>query len=54
MPGIRRYVSVDGGMSDNPRPALYEAKYEALVANKPERPARSRSPSPASTASATT
>lgn len=38
VPGIRRYVSVDGGMSDNPRPALYEAKYEALVANKPELP----------------
>ena len=27
VPGIRRYVTVDGGMSDNPRPALYEAKY---------------------------
>lgn len=38
VPGIRRYVSVDGGMSDNPRPALYEAKYEALVANKPTAP----------------
>jgi diaminopimelate decarboxylase len=35
VPGVRRYVSVDGGMSDNPRPALYEAKYEALVANRP-------------------
>jgi diaminopimelate decarboxylase len=34
VPGIRRYVSVDGGMSDNPRPSLYEAKYEAMVANK--------------------
>lgn len=34
VPGIRRYVSVDGGMSDNLRPALYKAKYEALVANK--------------------
>jgi diaminopimelate decarboxylase len=33
-PGIRRYVSVDGGMGDNIRPALYEAKYEAVVANK--------------------
>jgi diaminopimelate decarboxylase len=38
VPGIRRYVSVDGGMSDNPRPALYEAKYSALVANKPQAP----------------
>ncbi len=33
IPGIRRYVSVDGGMGDNIRPALYEAKYEAVVAN---------------------
>ncbi len=38
VPGVRRYVSVDGGMSDNPRPALYQARYEALVANKPEAP----------------
>lgn len=34
IPGIRKYVCVDGGMSDNIRPALYDAKYEALVANK--------------------
>ncbi len=34
IPGIRKYVCVDGGMSDNIRPALYGAKYEALVANK--------------------
>ena len=34
IPGIRKYVSVDGGMGDNIRPALYEAQYEALVANK--------------------
>jgi len=33
IPGIRRYVSVDGGMGDNIRPALYEAVYEAVVAN---------------------
>ncbi len=33
-PGQRTYVSVDGGMSDNPRPALYGAKYEAVVANR--------------------
>lgn len=32
--GVRKYVAVDGGMSDNIRPALYQAKYEALVANK--------------------
>ncbi len=39
IPGVRKYVSVDGGLSDNPRPALYEAKYEAIVANKANLPA---------------
>lgn len=34
IPGIRTYVAVDGGMTDNIRPALYGAQYEALVANK--------------------
>lgn len=34
IPGIRKYISVDGGMSDNIRPALYDAKYSALIANK--------------------
>ncbi len=34
IPGLCCYVSVDGGMADNIRPALYGAKYEALVANK--------------------
>lgn len=34
IPGIRKYVSVDGGMGDNIRPALYGAVYEAIVANK--------------------
>jgi diaminopimelate decarboxylase len=34
IPGIRKYVCIDGGMNDNIRPALYGAKYEALVANK--------------------
>ncbi|MFC1954188.1 diaminopimelate decarboxylase, partial [Chloroflexota bacterium] len=34
IPGVRRYVSIDGGMADNIRPALYGAKYEAVVANK--------------------
>ncbi|MDO8585984.1 MAG: diaminopimelate decarboxylase [Armatimonadota bacterium] len=33
-PGRRTYVAVDGGMSDNPRPALYDAVYTAFVANK--------------------
>lgn len=31
LPGIRTYVSVDGGMSDNARPVLYDAKYEAFL-----------------------
>jgi len=34
IPGIKRYVCVDGGISDNIRPALYGAQYEALVANR--------------------
>lgn len=34
VPGIRTYVSVDGGMSDNIRPALYQARYAAVLANK--------------------
>ena len=36
--GIRSYVAVDGGMSDNPRYALYQAEYEAVVANKADKP----------------
>jgi diaminopimelate decarboxylase len=31
LPGIRTYVSVDGGMSDNPRPVLYDSGYEAFL-----------------------
>lgn len=34
IPGVRKYVAVDGGMTDNPRPALYQSKYEALLANR--------------------
>jgi diaminopimelate decarboxylase len=34
IPGVRRYVCVDGGMADNIRPALYGARYEAEVANR--------------------
>lgn len=34
IPEVRTYVAVDGGMTDNIRPALYGAKYEAYVANK--------------------
>ncbi len=38
VPNVRKYIAVDGGMSDNIRPALYEAKYEAILANKPLQP----------------
>lgn len=34
IPGIRTYAAIDGGMPDNPRPALYGSKYEGIVANK--------------------
>lgn len=34
IPGLRKYVSVDGGMGDNIRPALYDSQYEVIVANK--------------------
>jgi len=34
VPGLTNYLAVDGGMSDNIRPALYQAKYDAAVANK--------------------
>lgn len=38
VPGVRNYLAVDGGMSDNIRPALYQAKYDAAVANKMNAP----------------
>jgi diaminopimelate decarboxylase len=34
IPGVRTYVAVDGGMSDNLRPMLYGSRYEAIVANR--------------------
>jgi diaminopimelate decarboxylase len=34
IPGVRTYVAVDGGMSDNPRPMLYSARYEADIADR--------------------
>jgi diaminopimelate decarboxylase len=34
IPGIRTYVAVDGGMSDNMRPMLYGSRYEALIADR--------------------
>jgi diaminopimelate decarboxylase len=36
IPGVRTYVAVDGGMSDNLRPMLYQSRYEAMLANKAE------------------
>ncbi|GAX37481.1 diaminopimelate decarboxylase [Nodularia sp. NIES-3585] len=38
VPEIRTYVSVDGGMSDNPRPITYQSVYRAVVANKVSAP----------------
>lgn len=40
IPGVRKYVSVDGGMTDNIRPALYGAIYEGINASKPDAPAK--------------
>ncbi len=34
IPGVRNYLSVDGGMGDNPRYILYESKYDFLLANR--------------------
>ena len=34
IPGVRKYVSVDGGMTDNPRYALYGSEYDFILANK--------------------
>jgi len=34
--GLRTYVSVDGGMSDNPRPITYQSRYTALLADRPQ------------------
>ncbi len=38
IPGVRTYVAVDGGMYENPRPALYGARYEAVLAARPDDP----------------
>jgi diaminopimelate decarboxylase len=38
IPGVRKYVSIDGGMTDNPRPALYNAAYLGVIANKSNEP----------------
>ena len=34
IPGIKKYVAIDGGMFDNPRYALYQSKYTVLLANR--------------------
>jgi len=38
VPGVRTFVSVDGGMADNIRPAMYGSRYEALSAERPLAP----------------
>lgn len=38
IPNIRTYVSIDGGMTDNPRYILYQSEYEAICANKVNEP----------------
>ncbi|CAH0419346.1 diaminopimelate decarboxylase [Periweissella ghanensis] len=38
VPGIESYITVDGGMGDNIRPALYQAEYEAVLAKNPQAP----------------
>ena len=37
IPNVREYICVDGGLADNPRPQLYDAKYEAILANKADK-----------------
>jgi diaminopimelate decarboxylase len=39
IPELRTYISVDGGMSDNPRPITYQSQYTALLADRPLAPA---------------
>jgi diaminopimelate decarboxylase len=34
VPGIRTYIAVDGGMSDNPRPITYQSVYRSIIANR--------------------
>ena len=38
IPGFKNYISVDGGMPDNPRYALYQSRYTALIANRASEP----------------
>ncbi len=41
-PAIASWVAIDGGMSDNPRPQLYGARYSALLANRADEDGRRR------------
>jgi diaminopimelate decarboxylase len=54
LPGIRTYVAVDGGMSDNPRPVLYGSGYETFLPRAPSRRPPRGPASSASTARAAT
>lgn len=38
IPDVRKYISVDGGMTDNIRPSLYNAEYECVIANRVSSP----------------
>ncbi len=38
IPGVRTYVAVDGGMYENPRPALYQARYHSVLADRLDEP----------------
>jgi diaminopimelate decarboxylase len=38
IPDVRTFVNIDGGLADNPRPALYRARYTALLANRAAEP----------------
>ena len=42
IPGVRTYAGIDGGFPDNPRPALYQAKYDGIIANKADSPKKER------------
>ena len=42
VPGIRTYLSVDGGMSDNPRPITYQSQYTAVLVEHPRAEAHGR------------
>ena len=41
IPGYKSYISIDGGMTDNPRYTLYESPYTVAIANKADKPAQS-------------